>query len=126
MHDSMYVHWSHNNIHWSTPREFLDQYKLGGWYDPCPIGGIGGLTSPWKKRTFVNPPYGREIEQWIDKAIEEKNKGNTIALLVPARTDTNWFYRLTKHATDIYFIKGRLKFGGAKNSAPFPSVLVYL
>jgi len=72
--------------------------------------------------SWMNPPYGREIKHWVKKASEE---GRVVALL-PSRTDTRWFhdYIYKKENVEIRFIKGRLKFGGSKNSAPFPSMVV--
>jgi site-specific DNA-methyltransferase (adenine-specific) len=72
----------------------------------------------------MNPPYGREITQWVKKAWEESQKGATVVCLLPARTDTRWFHSYVLGKAEIRFIKGRLKFEGAKNSAPFPSMIV--
>ncbi len=73
----------------------------------------------WDGWKWMNPPYGREIGKWIRKASE----GGVVALL-PARTDTKWFHDYIYGKTEIKFIKGRLKFGCSKNSAPFPSMIV--
>jgi site-specific DNA-methyltransferase (adenine-specific) len=79
----------------------------------------------WVGNCWMNPPYGREIIHWMKKAWEEHQKhGNTIVCLVPARTDTNWWHNYVEGKAKVRFIKGRLKFGNATNSAPFPSVLV--
>ena len=77
---------------------------------------------------FINPPYERGlIEQFIDMAIRNHQKyDKEIVLLIPSRTDTKYFHKLLDYGVDLEFIKGRLKFGGSKNSAPFPSVLIYL
>ena len=74
----------------------------------------------------MNPPYGREQINWINKAYEEsKNSFTTIVCLIPARPDTKvWQDIIFKHASAICFIKGRLKFGNSKDSAPFPSALI--
>lgn len=61
---------------------------------------------------------------WLEKAYKESQKGNTVVLLLPARTDTRWFHEYVIGKSEIRFIKGRLKFGDGKNSAPFPSMLV--
>lgn len=45
-------------------------------------------------------------------------------MLIPARTDTRWFHDYIYGKAEIRFIKGRLKFGNAKQSAPFPSMIV--
>ena len=69
---------------------------------------------------WCNPPYGREIGKWVEKAATSNTK---VVMLLPARTDTKWFHEYILHKADIYFIKGRLKFGNSKNSAPFPSLI---
>ena len=71
----------------------------------------------------MNPPYGRTIKSWMKKAYEESLKGVTVVCLVPSRTDTIWWHDYAVKG-DIEFIKGRLKFNGHKNSAPFPSAVV--
>lgn len=75
----------------------------------------------------MNPPYGREIKLWIQKAYEESLNGAVVVCLIPARTDTTYWHNfIFGKASEIRFIKGRLKFGDGKNSAPFPSaVIVY-
>lgn len=79
------------------------------------------------KSIYINPPYGREITQWISSAWQEVRSHHIIAvMLLPARTDTKWFheYIYEKHGIEIRFLRGRLKFEGvAKNTAPFPSML---
>ena len=82
-----------------------------------------GLSKIWDfDMCWMNPPYGREIGKWVKKASEEK----CVVALLPARTDTKWFhdYIYNKKGVEIRFIKGRLKFGDSKNSAPFPSMVV--
>lgn len=75
---------------------------------------------------FCNPPYGKAIAYWVRKCSEESEKPNTtIVLLIPARTDTRYFHEyIYRKVKEIRFIKGRLKFGGAKTGAPFPSMIV--
>ena len=74
---------------------------------------------------FCNPPYGREMPKWIKKCAEESKKPNTtVVMLIPARTDTHAFHEYIYHKAEIRFVQGRLKFGGSKNSAPFPSMVV--
>lgn len=91
-------------------------------FDPCPLNPtFDGLKVEWGKRNFMNPPYGREIGKWVEKACANPL---TVCLL-PARTDTRWFHDwICNGQAEIRFIKGRLKFGGSKNSAPFPSMVV--
>lgn len=87
---------------------------------------IDGLSQKWGGYCWMNPPYGREQIKWITKAYEEsKNNYATVVCLIPARPDTKvWQDIIFKHASAICFIKGRLKFGNSKDSAPFPSALV--
>lgn len=75
-------------------------------------------------RVFCNPPYS-QISKWVEKAFEEGHKPNTlVVLLIPSRTDTKYFHDYILHRAEIRYIKGRLKFGDQKNSAPFPSMIV--
>lgn len=83
------------------------------------------LGRPWAGTVFVNPPYGRGITAWVAKAYSESQVwGRTVVMLLPARTDTSWWHDYVMKADEIRFIRGRLKFGRAKNSAPFPSCVV--
>ena len=84
---------------------------------------MDGLSQEWRGVCWMNPPYGRTIGKWMKKAYESSLEGATVVCLVPARTDTNWWHDYAMKG-DIEFIKGRLKFGGSKNSAPFPSAVV--
>jgi site-specific DNA-methyltransferase (adenine-specific) len=74
----------------------------------------------------MNPPYGRDLGKWVKKAADEAKRGATVVALLPARTDTKWFHDhiYKKPYVQIEFLKGRLKFGSSKNSAPFPSMIV--
>lgn len=84
-----------------------------------------GLAQRWSGRVFMNPPYGREIGKWVKKAYDEAKFGaaEIVVCLLPARTDTHWWHAWVMWG-EVHFIRGRLKFGGSKNSAPFPSVVV--
>ena len=126
--------------HWSTPLDLFDElnakysftldacadttnYKVKNYFNKK----IDGLTQSWQNNVvWVNPPYGREIFRWIEKAKDECSEECTIVMLLPARTDTKWFHELIYNNPDcsIEFIKGRLKFSGSKTSAPFPSMIV--
>lgn len=111
---------------WSTPSDVyaaLDA-EFGFLDDPCPLGGTeDGLAREWRSPCFVNPPYS-DIAAWMKKAADEAATGKTVVLLVPSRTDTRWWHSWAMPASEIRFIRGRLKFGGSKNSAPFPSAVV--
>lgn len=78
----------------------------------------GGYGSVW-----CNPPYGRKIYEWVQKAYESSAE-TTVVMLIPARTDTKWFHDYVYGKSEIRFIKGRLKYGNAKYNAPFPSMIV--
>lgn len=74
---------------------------------------------------FCNPPYGRQLGKWIQKAYEESRTPNTtVVMLIPARTDTKAFHEYIYHKAEIRFIKGRLRFGSSTVNAPFPSMVV--
>ena len=111
---------------------------------------IDGLAQKWVGVCWMNPPYGDPefpckknckkkkcaergyhneqyipgIKDWVKKAYESAINGAIVVGLLPARTDTQWFHDYIYGKAEIRFIKGRLKFGGCKNSAPFPSMLV--
>ena len=86
---------------------------------------IDGLKQSWKgHNVFMNPPYSKEISKWIEKAYKESLQENTcVVCLIPSRTDTKWWHDYVMKG-EITFIRGRLKFGNSKNSAPFPSAIV--
>lgn len=124
---------------WATPDKFyntLDQ-EFHFELDPAATEAnhkapkfytkeTNGLTQPWAPlRTFCNPPYGRGITGlWVKKAHDEwKAGGPVVVLLLPARTDTAWFHNWIWHKAAVHFVRGRLKFGGAKHGAPFPSMV---
>ena len=86
---------------------------------------MDGLSQPWYGCCWCNPPYGRDVCKWVEKAHYSTYKGITTVMLLPARTDTKWFHNyIATPRHEIRFVRGRLKFGGAKNSAPFPSMVV--
>lgn len=86
----------------------------------------GMFTNNSNEIVFCNPPYGKELPLWIEKAYNENKKGTLVVMLIPARTDTNYFHKYIYKQHEIRFIKGRLKFNDCKNSAPFPSMLVIM
>jgi len=125
---------------WATPQDFFDSLndEFNFTLDPCANPQNAkcskfytlendGLKQNWGGETvFCNPPYGRAIKDWVKKCYEESLKPNTkVVMLIPARTDTIYFHQyIYNKAKEIRFIKGRLKFGESKNSAPFPSMVV--
>lgn len=84
-----------------------------------------GLSKPWMGGVWCNPPYGREISSWVKKAYEESQKeyNSFVLMLLPARTDTKWWWDWVQGKATLFFIKGRVKFGDHNVGAPFPSVL---
>lgn len=123
----MNVHFMSQKMDWKTPRavyQVLDA-EFGFDHDPCPPNYVvDGLTSEWGNFNYVNPPYGRELPKWIAKGYEQWKKGKTVVFLIPSRTDTRWWHDYCMKATEIRFIKGRLKFDDQENSAPFPSAII--
>ena len=82
-----------------------------------------GLAQPWDGSVWCNPPYGGEIGKWMKKAAQT-DRGGVVVCLVPARTDTRWWHEyVAGRASEVRFIKGRLRFSGS-GSAPFPSAVV--
>ena len=122
----------------ATPQEFFDKLnaEFGFTLDVCATNENAkcesyytkqddGLAQPWRGNVWMNPPYGREIGRWMEKANEAAKEGATVVCLVPARTDTKWWHECAiQH--EVRFIRGRLKFGDAKNSAPFPSAVIVM
>lgn len=141
---SMEVHFSSKKMDWTTPKEFYNLYNAiykfntdlactsinclaprGMYYDK----GIDSLSENWEKLkgwSWCNPPYGRELKLWVRKAYESSLKGANIIMLIPSRTDTSYWhdYIFNKENVEVDFIRGRLKFGEGKNSAPFPSAVI--
>lgn len=83
-----------------------------------------GLAQEWHGCCWMNPPYGRVIGAWVEKAFHSARINRaTVVCLLPARVDTRWWHDYCAKG-EVYFVKGRLKFGNCKNSAPFPSAVV--
>ena len=131
---------SSNTCIWSTPQDFFDKINKEFHFDidVCALPENAkcsryftpeddGLTQDWGRYDTIwcNPPYGKDITKWIAKAYTTSHTyGNTIVMLLPARTDTKAFHKYIYKKSEIRFLKGRLKFGEGVNSAPFPSMLV--
>jgi phage N-6-adenine-methyltransferase len=132
----MNVHFSSATDLWATPVEFFNglNNKFNFTTDVCALPENAkcanyftpeqdGLAQEWKGTCWMNPPYGRGIGEWVKKAYEHGEAGGTVVCLLPARTDTAWWHDYCIKG-EVTFIRGRLKFGGHKNSAPFPSAVV--
>lgn len=120
------VHFSQITDCWNTPKLLYENLnkEFNFDFDPCPENyTVDGLTIEWGESNFVNPPYSK-LKDWCKKAYEQQQKGKTVVMLIPSRTDTIAWHEYVMKATEIRFIKGRLKFGDAKNSAPFPSAII--
>lgn len=132
---------------WTTPPSFLERLYpiVGGCFtlDPCSPTRDGakapvrarlyytkkddGLSLRWTGTVFMNPPYGREISHWVVKARHEVQEGQATSVfaLLPARTDTNWWFDNITDVADVWLLRGRLHFGGeGGGAAPFASALV--
>ena len=122
---------------WETPQEFFDALDAEFHFtlDACALSENAkcaryytpeqdGLSQPWTGVVWCNPPYGHNIGQWVRRGLFACAAGNTVVMLLPARTDTRWFHDYILGRAEIRFVRGRLKFGGSKNSAPFPSMVV--
>lgn len=119
---------------WATPQYFFEKLNFEFKFDldvcadetnhKCAeyfTAAQDGLKQDWSgRRCWMNPPYGREIGKWVEKAYRS---GTLVVALLPSRTDTKWFHNFVLNKAEIRFVPGRLKFGGASNSAPFPSLV---
>lgn len=130
------VHFSSKTDLWSTPQDFFNTVnrEFNFQTDVCATPENAkcdhffterddGLKQKWEGVCWMNPPYGREIKKWVQKAYESSLAGATIVCLLPSRTDTSWWHDYVMNG-EVKFLRGRLKFGNCKNSAPFPSVIV--
>jgi len=130
---------SSNKHDWTTPKDFFEKLnrEFNFTLDPCCYAETAlckkyytekedGLIQDWQGETvFCNPPYGKEIEKWVEKCYMESLKPNTtVVLLIPNRSDTIWYHEYIHGKAKVEPVKGRLKFGNSKNSAPFPSIWV--
>lgn len=124
----MSVHFSSASDRWATPKDTFEALnrEFHFDFDPCPLDGtedgLARLFCDWQgKRVFCNPPYGPGLAEWLERGLDAE----IAVFLIPARTDTRWFHDIVlPRAKEIRFLKGRLKFGDAVKSAPFPSMLV--
>ncbi len=125
---------------WETPSYLFDELNSEFHFtlDPCCsfnnrkcekyyTKNDNGLVQDWNGEVvFCNPPYGRNIKDWVKKAFEERFN-SVIVMLLPARTDTSWFHDYILGVAEIRFLRGRIKFlinGVARSDAPFPCMVV--
>lgn len=117
---------------WETPRDLFDRLddEFHFTLDVCATEQNAkcaryftkeqdGLSREWRGVVWCNPPYGRTVGSWVRKAHEAATRGATVVMLLPARTDTRWFHEFLyeKPGVEVRFLKGRLKFGGADQTA---------
>ena len=132
------VLFSSESVDWETPQDVFDKLDAEFRFtlDPCATAENAkcerfytleddGLVQPWGgERVFCNPPYGRGVVRWFQKAWKEiVVPGTVVVMLVHARTDTVWWQGYVQGRAEVRFIPGRLHFGG-KDRAPFPSAVV--
>jgi len=131
------VHYSSQTNEWETPDDLFAELDSEFHFtlDPCATPSNAkckkfytvqddGLSKSWQNEiVFMNPPYGKELKRWAQKAFEESEHA-TIVCLVPSRTDTSYWHDYFMKSDDIRFIRGRLKFKGGKSVAPFPSAII--
>lgn len=131
------VHFSSETDMWATPKEFFDALnrEFGFDLDVCALPSNAkckrffspqenGLAQEWYGTCWMNPPYGKEIGDWIRKAYESACVGCVCVCLVPCRTDTAWWHDFVMRAAEVRLIRGRLRFGDSETGAPFPSAVV--
>jgi site-specific DNA-methyltransferase (adenine-specific) len=132
------VHFSSASCEWSTPPELFAELdrEFSFTLDVCATADNAkcarfysraedGLAQPWTGRVFCNPPYGRSIGKWLERAREAAQSGEAdlVVCLVPARVDTSWWHD-TAATGEVRFLRGRIRFGGTASGAPFPSAVV--
>jgi phage N-6-adenine-methyltransferase len=138
------VHFSSARPDWATPVSLFSvlDAEFGFTLDPCCVPATAkcaryftpsddGLSQSWAaERVFMNPPYGRSIAAWMQKAHAESRRAHVVVALVPARTDTSWWHEhVIAAGAEVRFLRGRIRFeqgGIPRDAAPFPSaVIVY-
>tara|TARA_B110000444_G_C18605080_1_gene484903 strand:+ start:145 stop:636 length:492 start_codon:yes stop_codon:yes gene_type:complete len=132
-------------LDWGTP-QYIFEYAVKRWgvhhidlaaskeNTKCSLyideeeNALDGDWGRYHVRGWLNPPYGKMLKPFAKQVSHQLTTGNieSVTILVPSRTDTEWFSILMRHAVEVVFIRGRLKFEGAENSAPFPSVLIHM
>jgi phage N-6-adenine-methyltransferase len=134
LNDSMY---SSEKMDWATPKDLFNKLneefsftldvcativnaKCSNFYSPK----NDGLSQSWRGVVWMNPPYGRGINQWVKKAFESSQQGCKCVCLVPVRSDTRWWHDYVMKASEIRLLTRRLSFEGANNKAPFPAAIV--
>ncbi len=125
-----YIPKSKSQVHLTPQRVYEIIWSVWGWkdmFDPCPVKRRwNALEIRWERYNYINPPYAiKEMVPFILKAIEELDNGNESIMLLPCKTDQDWFHDLIlKNKYEIEWVRKRLKFTNNKNSSPAPNFLV--
>ena len=132
------VHFSSQDDTWSTPQDLFDTLDAEFHFilDVCALPSSAkcvdyytpqddAFTKPWFGTCWMNPPYGRQIGRWMERAFTVSRLGVVVVCLVPARTDTRWWWDYARPC-EVRFLRGRLRFGNAAQGAPFPSAVVVM
>lgn len=123
---------------WATPQSLFDRLNADFNFtlDPCATATNhkcekyftledDGLSKSWANETvFMNPPYGGHTREWLEKAEKERNSGATVVCLIVSATDRTYWHDIIQNADEIWFMRGRVKFGGQKTTAPFASAII--
>lgn len=130
------IHFSSRTDVWETPQNLFDELnrEFGFTMDVCALPENAkcakfysptenGLKQVWSGMCWCIPPYGRVIGLWLEKAYRSAQEGATVVCLIPSRTGTRWWQEFVTEAAEIRYLKGRLRFGGCKSSAPFHSAI---
>lgn len=137
------VLFSSNKLDWETPPWLMNLINDDMWWpertlDVCATAAntkcdeymdkeTDALTTTWPGGSaFCNPPYGKNISRWVRRAAHQTWKRNVFdtVVLLPSRTDTKYWHNYVMRASEVCFLRGRIRFLGAASSAPFPSCLV--
>lgn len=133
------VHYSSRKQAWETPQPFFQRLGDEFRFDIDVCATVNNTKVPkflliidnplqqtWRGTVWMNPPYGRVIAKWVQKAIEESRHGVTVVCLLPARTDTRWWHDYVMKAAEVRLIKGRLRFGNSLKLGTIPVRTRYL
>jgi len=85
------------------------------------------LTKSWNINFWMNPPFGRNLKKWVQKAYEESKKGVIGVLLLPVRSNTIWWHKyIIDTKAEVRFLKGEIKFKGMINGLWLPFAIIIL
>jgi phage N-6-adenine-methyltransferase len=126
---------------WSTPAALFDELHREFKFDidlcadddnaklPHYIRADRSMASTWLGlgRGWLNPPYGKEIGAWLEKALWSAQRGAFIVALVPGRTNAPWWHDIVMKAAEVRFIRSKVPFvdHNGKNTGvpPYGSVI---